>query len=198
MAGQLTGKTVAFITANEGVEQAELTGPWEAVREAGATPVLVAPSAGKVQAFHHLVPADTFAVDKVTREVSVDDFDALVLPGGVANADQLRTDDAAVNLVREFFRSGRPVAAICHAPWAIIEAKQAQGRTMTSWPSLQTDIRNGGGTWVDEEVTVCTRGPNVLVTSRKPDDLPAFNRQAITAFGSGRRTHAPAGPEGRL
>lgn len=169
------------------MEQAELTGPWGAVREAGATPVLAAPSAGTVQAFHHLVSTDSFAVDKVTGEVSVDDFDALVLPGGVATADQLRTDDAAVNLVREFFRSGRPVAAICHAPWAIIEAGQAQGRTMTSWPSLQTDIRNGGGTWVDEEVTVCIGGPNVLVTSRKPDDLPSFHREAITVFGAGRR-----------
>ncbi|MBV9661604.1 MAG: type 1 glutamine amidotransferase [Acidimicrobiales bacterium] len=187
MTGELTGKTVAFITANEGVEQAELTGPWEAVKEAGATPVLVAPSAGKVQAFDHLDPADTFAVDKVTGAVSVDEFDALVLPGGVANADQLRTDAAAVNLVREFFRSGRPVAAICHAPWTIIEAAQAQGRTMTSWPSLQTDIRNAGGRWVDEEVTVCAAGPNVLVTSRKPDDLPVFNREAITAFGGGRK-----------
>jgi protease I len=187
MAGELTGKTVAFITANEGVEQAELTGPWEAVKDAGATPVLVASSAGNVQAFNHLDPADTFAVDKVTGEVSVEEFDALVLPGGVANADQLRTDEAAVNLVREFFRSGRPVAAICHAPWTIIEAGQTQGRTMTSWPSLQTDIRNAGGNWVDEEVTMCTGGPNVLVTSRKPDDLPAFNREAIIAFGAGRR-----------
>jgi protease I len=187
MPGELTGKTVAFITANEGVEQAELTGPWDAVKDAGAKPVLVAPSAGKVQAFNHLDPADTFAVDKLTEEVSVDDFDALVLPGGVANADQLRTNAAAVNLVREFFRSGRPVAAICHAPWTIIEADQAHGRTMTSWPSLQTDIRNAGGQWVDEEVTVCDAGPNVLVTSRKPDDLPAFNREAITAFSAGRK-----------
>src|ERR1700761_8926847 len=128
MAGTLTGKTVAFITANEGVEQAELTGPWEAVKAAGATPVLVAPSAGKVQAFNHLDPADTFTVDQMTGEASVEEFDALVLPGGVANADQLRTDEDAVTLVREFFRSGRPVAAICHAPGTIIEAEQAQGR----------------------------------------------------------------------
>ena len=186
MASELTGKTVAFITAIEGVEQAELIGPWEAVEEAGGIPVLIAPSAGRVQAFHHLDPTDAFAVDKVTGEVSVDEFDALVLPGGVANADQLRLDEAAVNLVRQFFRSGRPVAAICHAPWAIIEAEQAQGRTMTSWPSLKTDIRNAGGNWVDEEVTVCACGPNVLVTSRKPADLPAFNREAITAFRAGR------------
>jgi protease I len=187
MPGELTGKTVAFITANEGVEQAELTGPWDAVKDAGAKPVLVAPSPGKVQAFNHLDPADAFAVDKLTEEVSVDDFDALVLPGGVANADQLRTNAAAVNLVREFFRSGRPVAAICHAPWTIIEADQAHGRTMTSWPSLQTDIRNAGAQWVDEEVTVCAAGPNVLVTSRKPDDLAAFNRETITAFSAGRK-----------
>jgi protease I len=187
MANELQGKTVAFITANEGVEQAELSGPWEAVQTAGATPVLVATSAGKVQAYNHLDPADTFSVHRTTSEVSVDDFDALVLPGGVANADQLRTDEAAVALIREFFGTGRPVAAICHAPWAVIEADQVRGRTMTSWPSLQTDIRNAGGSWVDEEVKVCTGGPNVLVTSRKPDDVPAFNRAAIAAFQAERR-----------
>lgn len=187
MAGELTGKLVAFITANEGVEQVELTSPWDAVTGAGAAAVLIAPCAGRVQAFDHLDPADSFAVDQVTAAVSVGDFDALVLPGGVANADQLRMDEAAVNFIREFFRSGRPVAAICHAPWTIIEAGQALDRTMTSWPSLQTDVRNAGGRWVDEEVTVCADGPNVLVTSRKPDDLPRFNRETIIAFGAGRK-----------
>ena len=187
MASELKDKTVAFVTSNEGVEQAELTEPWEAVVEAGGRPVLVAPSGGQVQAFKHLDAADTFEVDRVTVDVSAEEFDGLVLPGGVANADLLRTDQAAVKLVHEFFQLGRPVAAICHAPWTIIEAGEARGRTMTSWPSLQTDVRNAGGTWVDEEVTVCTAGPNVLVTSRKPSDIPAFNRAVIEAFGAGGR-----------
>lgn len=186
MASELAGKRVAFLVANEGVEQVELTSPWEAVDEAGGQPVLVAPEAGKVQAFNHLDKAETFPVDMTTSEARAEDFDALVLPGGVANPDQLRTDPRAVNLVRSFFDAGKPVAAICHGPWSIIEAGRAQGRTMTSWPSLQTDIRNAGGTWVDQEVKVCPAGPNVLVTSRKPDDLKAFDEAMVEAFrGSG-------------
>jgi protease I len=181
----LRNKTIGFVVSNEGVEQAELTGPWDQVREVGGRPILIAPFPGKVQAFKHLDRADTFDVDRLTSEVSIDEFDGLVLPGGVANADQLRTDEHAVAFVRDFFENGRPVAAICHAPWTIIEAEQARGRTMTSWPSLQTDIRNAGGIWVDQEVQVCTSGPNLLVTSRKPDDIPAFNRAAIEAFRIG-------------
>jgi protease I len=183
MAQRLQGRRVAFLTANEGVEQVELTSPWEAVEAEGGQPVLVAPEAGKVQAFHHLDRGDTFGVDHEVGEVSVDDFDALVLPGGVANADQLRTDERAVALVRACFDTGRPVAVICHGPWIIAEADRVRGRTMTSWPSLQTDLRNAGATWVDAEVQVCRGGANTLVSSRKPDDLPAFNRELISAFG---------------
>ena len=179
MSSELSGRRIAFVVANEGVEQAELTSPWEAVVQAGGEPVLIAPKADPVQAFKHLDKADTFNVDLTTTEVRVEDFDAVVLPGGVANADELRTDHPAVEFVRGFFTSGRPVASICHGPWSIIEADQARGRTMTSWPSLQTDIRNAGGTWVDEQVQVCTSGPNTLITSRKPDDLPAFNAKVL-------------------
>lgn len=174
MTEELRRQRVAFLVANEGVEQVELTKPWEAVEAAGGWPVLVAPEPGSMQAFDHLDKADTFSVDHTTREVSVDDFDLLVLPGGVANPDRLRTDAAAVDLVRDFFDTGRPVAAICHAPWMIVEADRVRGRTLTSWSSLRTDIRNAGGTWVDEEVVECRAGRNVLVTSRKPADLPAF------------------------
>lgn len=170
------------MVANEGIEQAELTSPWETVQKAGGQPVLVATKPGQAQAFKHLDKADSFPVDLTTEEARVDDFDALVLPGGVANADQLRTDGAAVDLVSAFFDSGKPVAVICHGPWALVEADKVRGRTITSWPSLQTDIRNAGGHWVDAEVQVCEGGPNVLVSSRKPDDLPAFNRAMVEAF----------------
>jgi protease I len=182
LADELQGKRVAFLVANEGVEQIELTSPWGAVKEAGGEPVLVASKAGRVQGFNHLDRADEFPVDRVSSEVSVDDFDALVLPGGVANADQLRTDSSAVDLVARFFDTGRPIAVICHGPWAIVEADKVRNRTLTSWPSLQTDIRNAGGTWVDQEVKVCDEGPGLLVSSRKPDDLPAFNAALIGAF----------------
>lgn len=183
MANDLNGKRVAFMTANEGVEQAELTSPWQAVEKAGGEPVLVAPKAGKVQAFNHLDKAEAFDVDLTTDQARAEQFDGLVLPGGVANADQLRTDPDAVRLVREFFDTGRPVAVICHGPWAIIEADRVRGRVLTSWPSLQTDIRNAGGTWVDKEVQVCTGGSNVLVSSRKPDDLDAFNENLLAVLG---------------
>jgi protease I len=174
----LTGKTVAFLVAPEGIEQVELTEPWSAVEEAGGTPRLVSTQSGKVQAFHHLDKADTFDVDDVVADADPAAYDALVLPGGVANPDALRMDKQAVDFVRSFFDSGRPVAAICHAPWTLVEADVVRGRTMTSWPSLQTDIRNAGATWVDEEVVV----DGNLVTSRKPDDLPAFNREALELF----------------
>ncbi|MER6227506.1 type 1 glutamine amidotransferase domain-containing protein [Streptomyces sp. 900105755] len=165
---------VAFLSAPEGVEQVELTEPWKAVSDAGYEPVLVSTEPGRIQAFDHLDKAETFPVDEVVGETSADSFGALVLPGGVANPDFLRTDDKAVAFVKSFFDAGRPVAAICHAPWTLVEADVLRGRTLTSWPSLRTDIRNAGGTWVDEQVKVCDSGPNKLVTSRKPDDLKAF------------------------
>ena len=182
MANDLSGKRVAFVTSNEGVEQAELTSPWQAVEKAGGEPVLVATRSGKVQAFNHLDKAETFEVDLTTGQARADQFDALVLPGGVANADQLRTDAAAVRLVGQFFDAGKPVAVICHGPWAIIEADKVRGRTLTSWPSLKTDIRNAGGSWVDRQGQICTSGPNVLISSRKPDDLDAFDDALLDAF----------------
>ncbi|MCQ4083764.1 type 1 glutamine amidotransferase [Streptomyces sp. RB6PN25] len=173
---------VAFLVAPEGVEQVELTDPWDAVRKAGGTPVLVSTEPGSVQAFEHLDKARTFPVDQTVSDASVADFDALVLPGGVANPDFLRMDGKAVAFVKGFFDAGKPVAAICHAPWTLVEADAVRGRTLTSWPSLRTDIRNAGGTWVDEEVKVCTSGPNVLVTSRKPADLKAFDNALVSEF----------------
>ncbi|WP_338702141.1 type 1 glutamine amidotransferase domain-containing protein [Streptomyces sp. Q6] len=170
---------IAFLVAPEGVEQIELTDPWQAVRDAGGEPVLVSTRPGEVQAFHHLDKADTFPVQETAAGLTAADFAGLVLPGGVANPDQLRTDADAVAFVRDFFTRGLPVAAICHAPWTLIEADVLRGRTLTSWPSLATDIRNAGGTWVDAQVKVCTAGPNALVTSRKPDDLKAFDEALI-------------------
>jgi protease I len=164
---------VAFLVATEGIEQVELTEPWRAVEGAGGTAVLLSTETGKVQAFNHLDPADTFEVDKVVSAASVDDYDALVLPGGVANGDNLRTDPDAVGFVRDFMAAGKPVAAICHAIWILVEADAVSGRRLTSWPSLRTDVRNAGGEWVDEEVVVDRN----LVTSRKPDDIPAFNEK---------------------
>ena len=173
---------IAFLVAPEGIEQVELTEPWQAVEAAGDTPRLVSTRSGRVQAFDHLDKADTFPVDQVVGEASVDEFGGLVLPGGVANPDALRMDEQAVAFVRAFFDAGKPVAAICHAPWTLIEADVVGGRTVTSWPSLQTDLRNAGATWVDEQVQVCTSGPNTLITSRKPDDLKAFNAAFTEAF----------------
>lgn len=177
----LNGKKIAFLVAPEGIEQVELTEPWRAVEEAGGQPVLVSTDAGEVQAFHHLDKGDTFPVDVTVDEASSEDYLALVLPGGVANPDALRTDDAAVAFIKSFFDDDRPVAAICHAPWTLVEAGILEGRTLTSWPSLRTDITNAGGRWVDEEVVV----DRTLVTSRNPDDLPAFNQALVDLF-----THA--------
>lgn len=174
---------VAFLVAPEGIEQVELTEPWQAVTAAGGTPRLISTERGEVQAFHHLDKADTFPVDEVVGEAPVDDYDGLVLPGGVANPDALRLDEGAVRFVKAFFDAGKPVAAICHAPWTLIEAGVVEGRTLTSWPSLRTDLTNAGATWVDEQVKVCTGGPNTLVTSRKPDDLKAFNETFLSVFG---------------
>jgi protease I len=174
----LTGKKIAFAVAQEGIELVELTSPWEAVKDAGGEPVLVSVEKGQVQAFNHLDKADTFDVDATFSDADADGYDGLVLPGGVANPDALRTDADAVAFVKAFFEAGKPVAAICHAPWSLVEADVVRGRTVTSWPSLQTDLRNAGAEWTDQEVVV----DGNLVTSRKPDDLPAFNEAAIAAF----------------
>ncbi len=182
MPSELSGLRVAFLTANEGVEQAELTEPWQAVKTAGGVPELLAPSTGKVQAFNHLDKADTFDVHRSVRDADALDYSALVLPGGVANADQLRTVTAAVTFAQRIFEMSKPVAVICHGPWLLVEGDLVRGRTLTSWPSLATDIRNAGGNWVDAEVQLCTNGPNSLVSSRKPDDLPAFCRQLVEVF----------------
>ena len=182
MPSDLSGLRVAFLTANEGIEQAELTAPWQAVRDAGGTPELLAPTAGKVQAFNHLTKADVFDVHRSVLDVNPLDYSALVLPGGVANADVLRTVPAAVMLAHRIFEMGKPTAVICHGPWLLVEADLVRGRTLTSWPSLATDIRNAGGNWTDTEVQLCTNGTNTLVTSRKPDDLPAFCGALVQVF----------------
>jgi protease I len=174
----LSGKTVAFLVAPEGVEEIELTEPWMAIEEAEGPPRLLSTKPGRVQAFNHLDKNGTFEVDDLVADADPAAYDALVLPGGVANPDALRMDKGAVDFVRTFVESGRPVAAICHAPWTLIEAGVVRGRTLTSWPSLQTDLRNAGATWVDEEVVV----DGALVTSRNPDDLPAFKTEMLAAF----------------
>jgi len=181
MSEQLQGKRIAFLVANEGVEQVELTEPMKAVRDAGGQVDLLSPETGDVQAFNHLDKGDTFTPDKAVGTADAADYDGLVLPGGVANPDQLRTDPASVGFVKAFFEAGKPVGAICHAPWTLIEADVVRGRTMTSWPSLQTDLRNAGADWVDEEVHV----DQGFVTSRNPDDLPAFNAKIVEEFAEG-------------
>jgi protease I len=180
VAGELQGKKVAFL-ATDGVEQVEYTEPRKAVEQAGAEVELVSLEPGEIQGFNHLDKGDTFPVDVEVAKANADDYDGLVLPGGVANPDFLRTNPDAVRFVRSFFEAGKPVAAICHGPWTLVEAGVVKGRTLTSWPSLRTDIENAGGTWVDEEVHV-DRG---LVTSRKPDDLPAFCAKAIEEVAEG-------------
>jgi protease I len=182
MADELNGKKIAFLTANEGVEEVELTEPRKAVEGAGAETELLAPEAGEVQAFNHLDKAESYDVDKVVGDASAADYDGLVLPGGVANPDNLRTHPEAVSFVRDFFSAGKPVGVICHGPWTLIEAGVVDGRKLTSWPSLQTDLRNAGAEWVDEEVVV----DNGLVTSRKPDDLEAFNAKIVEEFEEGK------------
>ncbi|TPG19605.1 type 1 glutamine amidotransferase domain-containing protein [Pedococcus bigeumensis] len=174
-------KTVAFLVAKEGIERVELTEPWQAVLDVGATAVLLSPESGEVQTYDHLDKAETRAVDQTVGSASVADFDALVLPGGVANPDALRTDADAVAFVRDFVASGKPVAAICHAPWTLVEADVLRNRTVTSWPSLQTDLRNAGAEWVDKEVVQ----DGNLITSRNPDDLPAFNAALLEALAHG-------------
>jgi protease I len=189
MASELSGKRVAFLVAQEGVEQVELTEPWKAVEQAGGTPRLVSQEEGRVQAFNHLDKGETFQVDETLDAARPQEYDALVLPGGVANPDRLRTDDRAVRFIQEIFSTGKPVGVICHGPWTLVEADLVRGRTLTSWPSLQTDIRNAGGTWVDEEVVV----DQGLVSSRNPDDLPAFCAKVVEEIGEGAHKVAPAG-----
>jgi protease I len=183
MTDELRNKKILFLVANEGVEQVELTSPWQAVQDAGGQPVLAAPKTGEVQAFNHLDKGEVFEATVETSALDADDYAGVVLPGGVANPDQLRTDEAAVRFLQQWVQAGRPVAAICHGPWTLIEAGAVQGKTLTSWPSLQTDIRNAGGTWVDEEVFQCPEGGYTLVTSRKPDDLEAFDKAIVELFG---------------
>lgn len=186
---QLQGQTVAFLTAQEGVEEVELTEPWKAVQEAGGTPKLIAPESGEVQAFNHLDKSSRYPVDETLEDADPDSYDALVLPGGVANPDQLRTDARAIQFVQKIFSAGKPVGVICHGPWTLVEADLVRDRKLTSWPSLKTDIRNAGGKWVDEEVVV----DQGLVSSRKPDDLPAFCAKIIEEFAEGRHDVAHAG-----
>jgi protease I len=176
----VSGKRVAVVAADM-VEQVELTEPWTALVQAGAKPELISIESGEIQGFNHFDKADTFKVDKTIDEVDAADYDALLLPGGVGNPDILRTNEKVVRFIREFFEQGKPVAAICHGPWTLVEADVVRGRRLTSWPSLKTDVRNAGGEWVDEEVVV-DRG---LVTSRKPDDLPAFNEKMLEQFAEG-------------
>jgi protease I len=181
MANKLQGKRIAFL-ATDMVEQVELTGPWEALQDEGAELELVSIEEGEIQGFNHYDKADTFKVDRTVEEANASDYDALVLPGGVGNPDTLRTNENAVQFVRDFFEQGKPVGAICHAPWMLIEAGVVRDRTVTSWPSLTTDLRNAGANRVDKEVVV----DNGLVTSRWPDDIPAFNKKLIEEFVEGR------------
>ena len=181
MSDELKGKKIAFLAA-EGVEQVELTEPWKAIEQAGGTPELISVENGHVQAFNHLDKSDTFPVDKTAAEADASDYDGLVLPGGVANPDFLRTDEDAVNFVRAFFEQAKPVGVICHGPWTLVEADVVRGRTLTSWPSVKTDLVNAGANWVDEEVHV----DEGLVSSRNPDDLPAFCAKIVEEFAEGK------------
>jgi protease I len=181
MANELKGKRVAIV-ATDMVEQVELLEPRKALDEAGAQTELISIEPGKIQGFNHYDKGDEIPVDRTIEEVSADEYDALLLPGGVGNPDVLRTDENVVSFVRDFFEQGKPVAAICHGPWTLVEAGVVRNRTLTSWPSIQTDIRNAGGNWVNEEVHV----DQGLVTSRKPDDIPAFNAKMIEEFAEGK------------
>lgn len=183
MVTDLTGKKLAFLVNNSGVEQPELTRPWNDLGAAGASTTLIAPEAGEVQAFTNDVEkADTFTAQVAVADADAADYDGLVLPGGTTNADGLRLEADAVALVRAFVDAGKPVAAICHAPWLLVEAGVVEGKTLTSYPSLTTDVRNAGGTWVDEEAQTCPANGWTLVTSRDPDDLDAFVDAAAAAF----------------
>lgn len=187
MANELQGKKIAFL-ATDGVEQVELEKPWNAVKEAGGQPKLLSIKSGQIQSMNFDInKGATFTVDQLVSQANISDYDALVLPGGTTNPDRLRINNEAMQFVRDFFQTGKPVGAICHGPWSLVETGVVKGRTITSWPSLKTDIRNAGGRWVDEEVQV----ENGLVTSRKPDDLPAFCRQIVEEFRQGGRGTRP-------
>ena len=186
MASELNGKKIAIL-ATDGVEQVELTEPRKALEDAGAQTELVSLKEGEILGFDHLDHADKFSVDKVVADASADDYDGVLIPGGVANGDFLRADADAVRFVADFASARKPIASICHGPWILVEAGIVEGRTITSWPSLRTDVRNAGGIWVDEEVHV----DQGLVTSRKPDDIPAFSAKAIEEFAEGRHEDAP-------
>ena len=174
---ELNGKRIAFL-ATDMVEQVELTEPWKAVEQAGGTPELVSLEEGEIQGFDHYDKADTFPVDRVVSEATADEYDGLVLPGGVGNPDTLRADEDAVRFARTFVESGKPVAMICHGPWTLVEADVVRDRTLTSYPSIRTDIKNAGGNWVDKEVVV----DDGLISSRNPDDLPAFCKTLVEEF----------------
>jgi protease I len=188
---ELSGKRIAFLVAQEGVEEVELTKPWEALKAAGATPELIAPKRGAVQAMNHLDKGSTFPVDRTLEEAQPQEYDAVVLPGGVANPDELRLEQRAVRFLQELSAEGKPIGVICHGPWTLIEADLVRERTLTSWPSLKTDIRNAGGKWVNEEVVV----EQGIVSSRKPDDLPAFCAKIVEEFAEGAHEVAHAGAD---
>ena len=187
MTESLKGKRIAVL-ATDGLEQVELTKPWQAIKEAGAEVELVSLTSGEIQGMNHIDIGDKFPVDRAVAEATVADYNGLVLPGGAVNPDNLRMNKDAANFIRGFFEQQKPVAAICHGPWTLVEADVVRGRTLTSYPSLQTDIRNAGGTWVDEEVHVDAG----LVTSRKPDDLDAFCQKAIEEFAEGKHSEQTA------
>jgi protease I len=193
MANKLSGKKIAILAA-DGFEQVELMKPRAALDEAGARTTVVSLKAGKIQGMNHADKGDTVAVDQTLDEAKPEDFDALMIPGGLMNPDALRSSEEALEFVRHFFREGKPVAAICHAPWVLIDAGVIRGRTVTSWSAIKTDVRNAGAHWVDQEVVV----DNGLVTSRKPDDIPAFNKKMIEEFCEGRHTGGSAGGSAEL
>ena len=193
MAGKLEGKKVAILVA-DGFEQVEMTKPRAALQEAGAEAKIVSPKSGKIQGMNHADKGDKFDVDLTLDEARPEEFDALMIPGGLMNPDQLRSTPEALNFVRHFFEEGKPVAAICHAPWVLIDAGVVRGRTLTSWPAIKTDVKNAGGNWVNEEVVV----DNGLVTSRKPDDIPAFNEKMIEEFAEGRHEAQAAAVDATL
>ncbi|GAB2480526.1 type 1 glutamine amidotransferase domain-containing protein [Jatrophihabitans fulvus] len=185
MSDELNGKRIAILVANSGVEQVELTEPRKALEAAGATTTLIAPEKSSVQAFNNDVEkGDSFDADLAVGDASAGDFDALVLPGGTTNPDALRLDDDAVRFVKDIAGAGKPIAAICHGPWTLVEADVVRGKTLTSWPSLKTDLRNAGAEWQDNEAVTCPEQGFTLVTSRNPDDLDAFAKAAIAAFAS--------------
>jgi deglycase len=187
MARKLDGKKVAILVA-DGFEQAELTKPRQALDEAGAETKIVSLKSGKIQGMQHADKGDTFEVDLTLDKARPEEFDALLIPGGIMNPDALRSNEDALEFTRHFFHEGKPVAAICHAPWVLIDAGVVRGRTLTSWPAIKTDVKNAGGNWVNQEIVV----DNGLVTSRKPDDIPAFNRKMIEEFCEGRHEVAGA------